>query len=107
MFSIATRLQKVWARYTKGETIFCLLTVQPLSLPFATEDSVEGDKIPTCQSSVVGRVTRMRCGLFGVRILLGPKIFIFSEISRHTLGLTQLPVQWVPAFFPAEKAAET
>jgi hypothetical protein len=32
-------------------------------------------------------------------------MFLFSKPSRPTLGPTQRPIQWVPAFFPEGKAA--
>ena len=38
--------------------------------------------------------TVLPSGRSGVRVQAGPGIFIFSKISRPTLGLTQALIQW-------------
>jgi len=30
----------------------------------------------------------------------GLGIFLFTTASRNAMGLSQLPIQWVPGFFP-------
>jgi hypothetical protein len=41
----------------------------------------------------------------GVRVPVIVMNFHFSMSSRPALGSTQPPVQWVPGFFPRDKAA--
>jgi hypothetical protein len=38
----------------------------------------------------------LRAGMSGVRVPAGTGIFLFTTVSRSDLGLTQLPIQWVP-----------
>jgi hypothetical protein len=38
--------------------------------------------------------------MIGVRFPAGTGNFFFDTMSRPALGLTQLPTQWVPEFFP-------
>jgi hypothetical protein len=51
------------------------------------------------QGSIIGVVTMLQAGWFGVLILAGARDFFLSRSSRLALGPTQPPIQWVLAFF--------
>jgi len=55
---------------------------------------------------MISTVTRLWTGWFRVQILVGAGDFLFSKRSRPAMGPTQPPFQWVPDFFPRNKAAE-
>jgi hypothetical protein len=48
--------------------------------------------------------TWLRTGWSGVRIPGRQEIFLLPKTSRPVLGLTLPPIQWVPGFFPWDKA---
>ena len=60
------------------------------------------------RNSVVGIVTRLWVGRYGVGIPLGATDFLLDFItSRPALGPICPAVQWVPGFFPGDEAAGT
>jgi hypothetical protein len=47
------------------------------------------------RDNIVGIVTRLQYGRFGVRIPAREGIFLFSTMNRRSTGRTQPPIQWV------------
>jgi hypothetical protein len=94
--------------YQKQTTVWGVIKIPWLPCSYENNSDLYGfpfrHDILFWRVSVAGLVTRIRTGQSGVLIPAVSDDFLFSRISRQALESTRPPIQWVPVFFPGDKA---